>query len=361
MKKTIKIFSLPSHQSKDRTSGVDFARIIQPMKILNGYEDKDVKFEVEIFDINKEMNWQEVAKNFDIIYFNYILNPWGYAAMGAMARSHGVKLVLDLDDSLWHLNSDNPAYSVWKKGSDGINNFTCIANDVDELTVTNSYLKNVVITQTRQKSENIHAIDNYIDLENSYNHRSPFKDTNNITLLHHGSTTHFIDLETEEFAKGIDKIMHEYPNVTLKTIGAWKPKFRQRWGERYITDYGHPDIYEWIHNKYPSFMDEADIMVTPLHKDVYTSCKSGIKYLENSAAGKPGVYQDMRQYQAYIKNGQNGYLASTEQEWYKAIKRLIDDKEHRRLVGQNAFKTIENHTIQGNIGRYVDLFKKVLK
>ena len=50
MKKTISIFCVPSHQTLDRTSGVDMVRIIQPMSYLNGYEDKDVKFKVDILE-----------------------------------------------------------------------------------------------------------------------------------------------------------------------------------------------------------------------------------------------------------------------------------------------------------------------
>src|SRR5581483_2241935 len=105
----MKIFGLPSHQSEERTSGVDFARIIQPLKHLNKFEG----IKTTLFDIHKTTDWLYVAKNFDLIYFNYLNNPWGFAAMGAMARAHGVKMVMDLDDDLWDIHSDNPAYKIY--------------------------------------------------------------------------------------------------------------------------------------------------------------------------------------------------------------------------------------------------------
>jgi hypothetical protein len=113
--KKIKVFALPSHQTKDRTSGVDFARIIQPMKHLDGYTDEDVEFEVDVYDIAKEVNWLDVAKKYDIIYFNYLNSPWGFAAMGAMARKFKRKIVMDLDDNLWGIREDNPAHEVYQK------------------------------------------------------------------------------------------------------------------------------------------------------------------------------------------------------------------------------------------------------
>ena len=71
----IKIFSLPSHQTTDRTSGVDFVRIIQPMEHLNKHKD----FQVDIFDIhNKDhadpskTRWDKVAKEYDIVYLKFL-------------------------------------------------------------------------------------------------------------------------------------------------------------------------------------------------------------------------------------------------------------------------------------------------
>jgi len=143
MKKPIRIFALPSHQTVDRTSGVDMVRIIQPMQHLN----KLPGFKVDIFDIHKDvtrMDWLTVAKEHDIIYLNYIGNAWAFAAMGAMARKYGRKIIFDLDDSLWNIMKDNSAYKVYHKGSEALNNYTSMCNEVDYMTTTNLYLKHVI-------------------------------------------------------------------------------------------------------------------------------------------------------------------------------------------------------------------------
>jgi glycosyltransferase involved in cell wall biosynthesis len=363
MKKIIKIFSLPSHQSKERTSGVDYARIIQPMQFLHGYEDDEVKFEVTLYDIHKvdQLNWQDVAKENDIIYLNYIADPWAFARMGALARHYKRKIVLDTDDDLYSIMPDNPAYKVYQKGSEALNNLTCIYNEVDFMTTTTSYLKNVLLSHTNKRPDQIKVLPNYIDLDTLYTHRSLFKDTHEIQLYHFGSTTHFIDLDDRAFMEGVDMIFKEYPNITFKTVGALLPKYKEKWGMRYSNAYGDTDIYKWVKNKFPTLMDEADIMVVPLADNPYTRSKSNIKYLEASSAKKPGVYQRMRQYSTAIAEGHDGLLASTAKDWYTALKRLIDDKELRRKMGERAYENIvENWQAKDHIKERADFFKMVL-
>ena len=362
-KRVISIFGLPSHGTKERVSGVDFARIIQPMEHLNGYEDADVKFEVKVYDPIKDetMNWVEVAQEFDLIYFNYTAMPWEFAKMGSMARKFGRPLVMDSDDSLWDIMPDNSAYQALGKGSEGIKNFTSICREVDYMTTTNKYLRNVISHHTLKPTGKIKIFPNYIDLDGLYTYRPKFKDTNDITLLHFGSTTHFIDLQTKEFEKGIDMIMRDYPNVTFKTVGALIPSYKYKWGQRYKNDYGHQDLYKWVRERFPLFMEETDIIVVPLEENRYTKCKSSIKFLEASSAKKAGVYQNIRQYEEVIEHGVNGYLADTAQDWYDSIKALIDDKKLRQRVAESAFKTVQDDwQMKNNVAQYAEFFKDIL-
>jgi len=351
----IKIFAFPTHGTTERTSGVDFARIIQPMQHLGKHKD----FKVHVFSPEEKTNWIDVAKEYDAIYFNYLNNAWGFAAMGAMARKHGVKLIMDVDDALWEILPDNPAHEVYKEGTEAIRNFTAICDEVDYITTTSMYLKHVICNNTRKHPTEVKVFPNYIDLD-LYSHRCEFRNASQICLLHFGSTTHFLDLEEEEFKKGIDRIMSEYPNVTFKTVGAMIPEYKKKWGMRYVNDFGDPDIYKWIKGKYPLFMDEADIILTPLKKGIYTKAKSSIKFLEASAAKKAGVWQNIRQYEEVI-DGNNGFLAESAKDWYEAIKILIDQPELRKKMGQRAFDTVKKHwQIQDKVEDYAEWFKKIL-
>ena len=364
--KTIKIFGMPCHtvmkEGKKITSGVDFARVIQPMTHLNGYSDDEVKFEVKVWDVEKQqkLEWVEVGRDYDIIFFNYIASPENYAVMGLMARKFNHKLVCDVDDALWKIMSDNPAYPMFKKGSQQISIISRILDDVDKVTCTNSYLRNLIAEETYKKHENIHIFPNYVDLD-LYSYRPKFKDTMKIQIAHFGSSTHSRDLQEDQFFKGMDRIMKEYPNVEFVSLGCHIPQYKKVWGMRYIQKFGDEDLYTWVKDKFPQFVDEVDIFVAPLQDCVYNRCKSGIKFLEASTSGKPGCWQKIRQYSEVVKNGQNGFLCSTADEWYDSLKKLIDDKELRRKMGEKAFRTVEKDwQINTHVSQYAEFLKKLL-
>lgn len=359
--KTIKVFALPSHQQKDRTSGVDFARVIQPMAHLNGWQNDEYKIETYIYDPirDERLDWIKVCTDFDVLFFNYTANPWAFAAMGAMARKMNRIMVMDIDDNIWSIVEDNPAYEVYKKGSDGIRNFTAIVNEVDYITCTSPYLRNAIVHNSKKTHEKIFVFDNYIDLD-LYKYPQPFKDEREIVLTHFGSTTHFIDLQNDHFVNGIDMVMKNYPNVKFLTVGAFVPMFRKMWGQRYENEFGHVDIYKWISDRFPEVMANTDICVVPLDDNIYTRCKSAIKFLEMGSAKKPGVWQDIRQYAAVV-DGSNGLLARTGKDWFDAIKSLIDDKEKRKTMGESAYETVKTMQIKDHVEKYAEFLIKIDK
>ena len=97
-----------------------------------------------------------------------------------------------------------------------------------------------------------------------------------------------------------------------------------KWGARYDNGYGDPDIYKWAKDKFPKFMDEIDIIAVPLKDNIYNRAKSDIKLIESGSAGKPGVFADVRPYSDSVKNGENGYLAKNDGEWFKNLSILMN-------------------------------------
>lgn len=356
--KQVRIFAMPSHTYVDRVSGVDYARIIQPMKALNGFKYKDYTFDVEVYNHanNKTFDWRDIFQDYDIIYFNYTTNDVGYAVMGTMAQKFKRKLVCDVDDDLFNIATDNPAYEAFKDGSWGRTVTKAILKDVSHVSVTNSHLKHSIEFNSEPKGVTI--LPNYVDLS-LYKHRSPFKDRGYYKALYFGSSTHFSDLYSPEFYNALDRIMKDYPNFSFVSIGAFIPKYRNRWGQRYEQGFGDTDLLKWI-KKMPMFMDNADFMVVPLVNNTYNRSKSSIKFLEASSYKIPGIYQRIRQYNEMVKEGVNGFLCSTEEEWYKAITTLINDTKLRKSMGEEAFKTIEGWEIKKHLGEYAQMFINLL-
>lgn len=358
--KTIKIFSIGSHTFKDRMSGVDYLRVLQPMKYLKDYEYKDYKFDVTAYDqrTDESFDWRDVFQDHDIVFFNYTTNDIGYAIMGTFAQKYKKKLVCDFDDDLWNILQDNVAYETFKSDSWGRKVVTAIAGDVHHATVTNTHLKNSLVHNSKKTPEQVTVLPNYIDLS-LYTHRSPFKDTYSYEALHFGSSSHFVNLADDSFFKGIDRVMKEYPNFTFKSIGAFMPQYRQRWGHRYQQGYGDSDLMKWI-DKMPPIMDSADFLVVPLVDNTYNRSKSSTKFLEASSFKKPGIWQNIRQYKEVVKDGKNGFLARTEDDWYNSIVKLITDSKLRKSMGEEAFKTAQEWDIERHIDEYAEMMINVL-
>lgn len=360
--KTINIFAIGSHTLVDRISGVDFVRILQPMKYLDGYTDNKVKIDVHVYDPakGKSFDWRDIFKKYDIVYFNYSTNDVGYAVMGTLAQKYKKKLICDIDDAIWLIRKDNSAYDIFKEGSWGRDVVTSILDDVDYVTCTNEYLKNVILTNTKKTADRVYVFPNYIDLS-VYKHKAKKRNSHIINIGHFGSSTHFQNIVSPEFIKALTRIFKEYPNVMFTTIGSFFGVLKMKWGSRYNVQYGDPDVIKWITEKLPPLSDEIDFFVTPLQDNTYTRSKSATKYNEIASTGRPGIFQNVRQYREVVKDGVDGYLCIHEHEWYKAMKNLIDDKKLREQMGNNAYKKVkENYTIQRHIKEYADFMKIVI-
>lgn len=362
--KTIKVYAVGSHQTKERVSGVDFARVLQPMKFLDGYSDGKVKFKVDIFDIHKEEVkedfWVKKAKEYDVIFYNYNVVAWAYAMMATPVHGMGKKIILDLDDAIWYVNEDNVVHDQLKELDAGYV-MSCILDDVDGVVTTNGYLRNVIADKSNKDYKKILVAPNDNDLT-LYNTTAPAKDTGEIVIMHYGSTSHFNDLLLPEFVEGLDKIMKEYPQVKFKCVGSFISEFRYKWGARYENDFGDVDIYKWVKNKFPVFMQEADIMVVPLVDNLYNRCKSDIKAMEFGSAMKPAVFSDTRPYRETIVDGETGYLAHTANDWYCALKLLIESIEERKRIGENLYNYVkEKRQASMRTKDYAEFIQQILK
>jgi len=363
--KVVSIFAFPSHQTEQRTSGVDFVRILQPMKYLDGYTYNGTTFRVDFYDIHKDkkdqLAWEDIAKKYDIVFLNYTVLDWNYAAMGAFVHGLKKKIIMDIDDAIFYIRPDNATHdALMRDNGKLIYIVKCILDDVDRVTTTSSYLRNIICDKTYKRHPQVGVFPNYIDLDTLYTYRGLERSEQVITITHFGSTTHFEDLQQQAFFDGMNRIMREYPNVRFITVGAFIPKFRMQWGERYENQFGAEDIYAWIKNKFPYFMGQTDIVVSPLEVDIYNKAKSAIKFLEYSSAKKPGIYQNIRQYQEVISHGRNGFLAETADEWYISLKRLINNRILRTTIGDRAFRTAQDYQMKNHVREYAEFFATTL-
>jgi glycosyltransferase involved in cell wall biosynthesis len=64
--------------------------------------------------------------------------------------------------------------------------------------------------------------------------------------------------------------------------------------------------------------------------------KSGLKAIQYMAFGIPCVATNIGTTPRIIRDGENGLLVQTDEEWLAALERLIDDPDLRRRLGEQA-------------------------
>ncbi|QDT93121.1 glycosyltransferase family 4 protein [Gimesia algae] len=84
-----------------------------------------------------------------------------------------------------------------------------------------------------------------------------------------------------------------------------------------------------------------DIGIMPLEDDAWSRFKCGLKLLQYMALGIPAVASPVGVNADIIDQCQNGFSASTEEEWYESLRQLLDSPELRKSVGLRGRNTVE--------------------
>jgi glycosyltransferase involved in cell wall biosynthesis len=80
----------------------------------------------------------------------------------------------------------------------------------------------------------------------------------------------------------------------------------------------------------------------PLPDNEFTRGKCGLKLIQCMAAGLPVVGSPVGANCEIVCNGREGFLASSPQEWFVALERLIVSPRLRREMGHNAGLKVRN-------------------
>ena len=94
----------------------------------------------------------------------------------------------------------------------------------------------------------------------------------------------------------------------------------------------------WVFEDENNQLGKMDIGIMPLPDTDYTRMKGGYKLLQYFAAGIPCVASPVGINQTIVKPGENGFLASNDEEWFRSLEKLILDSQLRSILGKNGRK-----------------------
>jgi glycosyltransferase involved in cell wall biosynthesis len=93
----------------------------------------------------------------------------------------------------------------------------------------------------------------------------------------------------------------------------------------------------------PQELARVDVCLAPLVADRFNACKSDLRYLEAALCSVPVVASRVGQLSETIKDGENGLLATGEEEWIAAIEALLTDPDRRAALGGAARRDVLSH------------------
>jgi glycosyltransferase involved in cell wall biosynthesis len=97
----------------------------------------------------------------------------------------------------------------------------------------------------------------------------------------------------------------------------------------------------WVGEREVSDLQDAAIGVMPLEDTEWARGKCGLKLLQYMAVGVPAIASPVGVNRDIITTGDNGFFASTEQEWYDRLELLCRQPQLRRHIGLAGRRTVE--------------------
>lgn len=159
-----------------------------------------------------------------------------------------------------------------------------------------------------------------------------------------GSITHNDDFKM--ILPVVQRLMKEHSNLYLKVVGLLDiPEELQEFKSRILT----APFVSWI--ELPNIIASIDINLAPLEKSIFNEAKSENKWTEASLCKTVTVASNFGAFKTCIRDGVDGVLCDNEEEWYNKLKKVIEDKEYRNTIAEEAF----NQVIKNKVTTYTGI------
>ena len=129
-------------------------------------------------------------------------------------------------------------------------------------------------------------------------------------------------------------------NIIFEIIGTKDcPKLKEAYGK---CQHLNVEMIDWIEpDKIPYKLTTFDVGVYPLLDNEWSSGKCGLKALEYMSTGVTALCSKIGENNYFIKDGKDGLLARTPEEWETKLRALIENARLREQIAANGRKTVE--------------------
>lgn len=261
------------------------------------------------------------AGRFDAVYLHLWAIPMGPPWFEEGLARRRLPLVYDIDD-LVYLPQASQA-NLFMRRFRKENQIARIMRVAQQVIVCTEYLRHFALRY------NLHTIkiSSTINTE-LYQPRSHHGQPQRITIGWSGS------LSTSRYLHLLDSVLRELSRrfeIRLLVIG--DSEFRME-GVKV-------EARPWKFERETADLGEMDIGLYPLPNEEWVLGKSGLKALQYMGMGVPVVASAIGAAREFIRDGDNGFLAGSWEEWIDRLSRLIGDPSLRQRMGLAGRATVE--------------------
>lgn len=278
---------------------------------------------------------------------------------------HKIPYMTEFDDYVFHVSPHNLAgYPAWNPSTLFLHRSLEMTKKAVGMTVSTNFLAREFFPY----NNNIFVIPNYLD-KDKWDQPTVKKADGKIRIGWCGGNAHADDLKM--ISKVLDKIVKEYKGkIVFETMGMTRHELAGVFPMTIHNDVCPSCGYEGELHHYPGESIENypmvlaskgwDIAVAPVIDNAFGNSKSDIKIKEYSAMGLPIVASPVAPYREAAEAGASIVFARTFEEWYKAIKDLIEDESRRQEMSKANKDWSKGNWIQDHIGEIAEAYKQMI-
>ena len=268
---------------------------------------------------------------------------------------HIKKVIKSLHSKKIPVIYDTDDFTIEDKENRYSKNILKIIRLCDAVTVTTAFLAELFVARTGKP---VYVIKNTINERQLYVEekfsikKSP--DENVIKIVYQsGTSTHNADFKQIE--ESLLFVLEKYENVEFHVFGPLELSWKFiPYSERIFN---HPYM-DYL--KLQCEVSNMDINIAPLVLNDFNNSKSEVKIFEAALLKIPTICSPTEPYKAIIKNGTNGFVAETVEDWKNAFSELIENNAKRRQIGKNAFNDfVAMFSVENEVKNVIKTFERI--
>jgi glycosyltransferase involved in cell wall biosynthesis len=259
----------------------------------------------------------------------------------SIARA-GIPLIYDFDDV------------IWRWGATGINGLVSLIRNpaktssicrlASAVTVGNEFLA----SYARRYNSNVHIVRTSIDFDRFPVLPQPAAESP-FTIVWTGSHSTLACLET---ARPVIEAFGATRPVKLRVICDQPPRPFRNVATEFIR---------WTPANEATSLGAGHVGIMPLPDNIVTRGKCGCKALQYFAVGRPAIVSPIGINRRIVQPGENGFWATTQEEWMSALVALADDAALRCSMGAAGRATVEDgYGAADSAARFADVVRTVI-